>query len=200
MKKTTCPWCSAPESFGSWPSESAKYSHLVTHLMPPHLNVIEVGSGGWPCVPHALQVELSVDEFTRYTSGDARPPVQWRIGHADLMQGIGFELPFKDNVADVLYSSHVIEDVPCEFTASALREWARVLKPGGMMIVMHPDKEIWGWCISELGQSPNCEHRCERGTGDLGAVAKSVGLIVEKDELTNCHEHDYNILCIFRKP
>ena len=160
--------------------------------MPPDLNVIDIGSGGWPCVPHAIQVELDSSNFKIYTSGQDRPPIQWK--------GDGTNLPFKDDVVDVVYSSHLIEDIAPERTNLVLREWNRVLKRGGHMIIMHPDRDIWNWCIRNKGQPPNCAHKAERKPGELADLAKWMGMTVISEAHTNLWEHDYNILSIYRKP
>jgi len=52
---------------------------------------------------------------------------------------LGDDLPFKDNTLDYVLSSHVIEHFfdPMK----ALREWHRVIKPGGYIFVIAPHKD-----------------------------------------------------------
>lgn len=45
-------------------------------------------------------------------------------------------LPFPDARFDLIYASHVIEHIPWYETAATLREWVRVLTPGGTL-------ELW---------------------------------------------------------
>ena len=59
------------------------------------------------------------------------------------------ELPmFDDNVADLIYASHVIEYFDRVEVLEVLREWQRVLKPGGVLCVAVPDfaalAEVYG--------------------------------------------------------
>lgn len=51
----------------------------------------------------------------------------------------GVDLPFPDNYADAIMSSHVIEHFfnPIK----ALREWYRVIKPGGYIYIICPHKD-----------------------------------------------------------
>jgi len=48
-------------------------------------------------------------------------------------------LPFKDNTFDLIYASHVLEHIPWYKTEEVLKEWVRVLKPGGVLEVWVPD-------------------------------------------------------------
>jgi len=48
-------------------------------------------------------------------------------------------LPFKDNTFDLIYASHVLEHIPWYKTEEVLREWVRILKPGGQLEVWVPD-------------------------------------------------------------
>jgi SAM-dependent methyltransferase len=48
-------------------------------------------------------------------------------------------LPFADGTFDLIYSSHVLEHIPWYFTERTLKEWVRILKPGGVLEVWVPD-------------------------------------------------------------
>ena len=51
----------------------------------------------------------------------------------------GDQLPLEDNSVDFVISSHVIEHFPDPI--KALREWYRVVKPGGYLYIIAPHKE-----------------------------------------------------------
>lgn len=46
---------------------------------------------------------------------------------------------YMDGCADVVYACHVLEHVPRNKTLDVLREWRRVLKPGGILRLAVPD-------------------------------------------------------------
>lgn len=49
------------------------------------------------------------------------------------------ELPFEDSHADIIQAIHVIEHFQAWDVQKVLREWKRVLKPGGRLILECPD-------------------------------------------------------------
>lgn len=60
------------------------------------------------------------------------------------MQFDALDLPFKDGVLDFVFCSHGLEHIPergdpLDAVYRALREWARVLKPGGYLCCVTPD-------------------------------------------------------------
>lgn len=175
-----------------YPSEAHKYLELTR----PYLSglVLDCGSGGWPVVPHAIQVELPSDQFNSYTNG-RKPAFPIQI-HGDI-----WNLPFKDNTVDTLHSSHLIEDFSRESWVGLFKEWARVLKPGGHLVILVPEHERWQYCVQVLGQCPNCSHHGkEPSVGDIGKAGQQAGLRVVKEHLTELFPNDYSILGILQKP
>ncbi|WP_072391602.1 class I SAM-dependent methyltransferase [Hyphomicrobium sp. CS1GBMeth3] len=53
--------------------------------------------------------------------------------------GQALSLPFRDDTFQVVYASHIIEHVPWYQVPMALKEWVRVLQPGGQLKVWTPD-------------------------------------------------------------
>lgn len=183
------------KSFGHialFPSESSKY----LNVMMPYLNGngVDLASGGWPVVEHAIQVELPKEEFSKYTGG-RKPacPIHW--------QGDIRSLPFKDGVLDFVHVSHALEDFHQSEWPAMLKEWGRVLKPTGFLVVLVPEHSAWQHCIQVLGQCPNCSHAPPREPilGEMSAAAKSVGLRVIEERETNLFEFDYTILGVFAR-
>lgn len=169
-------------------SETSKHRPLTVPYCQG--NGVDVGSGGDPVVPWAMSVDLPVDEFHRYNSGsDGWGTIQWR-GRAEA-------LPFKDGVLDFVYSSHLLEDFFDWWPV--LREWVRVLKAGGHLVVLVPDRQRWAAAIAR-GQPPNCEHRHESFPGELTGYCGSLGLVPVVDRFAIPEdESDYTVAFVARK-
>ncbi len=52
-----------------------------------------------------------------------------------------WDLPCDDDSVDAIYSRHMIEHVTPKQAGDCLREWVRVLKPGGVCRVICPDRD-----------------------------------------------------------
>lgn len=149
----------------------------------------DIASQGASVVPWAINFDLPLAEFNYYCSNHpAKGPIQLR-GHAD-------KLPFDSGSLDFLYASHLLEDY-LSWTP-ILMEWVRVLKPGGKLIILVPDKKLWNEAIAN-GQPPNCAHTHESRVGELSEYATAIGVKVIEDRLTNVVEGDYSILFVAEK-
>lgn len=62
------------------------------------------------------------------------------LSQCDVVSGLE-RLKFNSESVDVIYASHVFEHIPRFGTAATLREWHRVLKPGGKLYLCVPDLE-----------------------------------------------------------
>lgn len=168
---------------------------LCRHITVPFCqgNGCDVGSGGDPVVPWAIQVDLPGEAFTRYGHAhDGTMPIQYR--------GDARNLPFKDATMDFVYSSHLIEDF--DDWPVVLEEFVRVLKPEGHLVVMVPDKKLFRAAVAG-GQNDNASHRHEFHVGELTEWARMRGgFEVVFDQLTLIPQRgikDYNILFVAKK-
>lgn len=171
-------------------SETSKQRQHTTKYTPPGTNGVDLASGGDAIVPWAISFDLPPDEYMYYNTQPEDHPerFQWR-GHVT-------DLPFKDDQLDWVYASHILEDFL--HWEPVMREWVRVLKPGGNMIIMVPEIKLWDEAIKR-GQMPNCLHRHEAKVGELSTYADALGLDVVEDRLTNSFPNDYNILFVAKK-
>ena len=62
----------------------------------------------------------------------------WSQKQPDVVADVTQRLPFEDNSADEVHAYHVIEHVWRWKTEATLKEWVRVLKPGGLMVLELP--------------------------------------------------------------
>ena len=102
---------------------------------------LDIGFGGDPIKPDAITVDKNPD-FSPTVVCDAA------------------KLPFPDNNFDYVYSSHCLEDF--EDTKAVLKEWLRVLKPGGNMVLFLPEQEDYIAHCQEHSVLPNLDHKHDR--------------------------------------
>jgi SAM-dependent methyltransferase len=155
-------------------------------------NGADVGSGGDPVKPEAIQIELSLESYLWYNSNNQpRSPIQWHGDDAYV------NLPFKNETLDYLVSSHLIEDYLD--WQPLLKEWTRVLKVGGNLILMAPEKQRWAEAIRR-GQPCNCAHKREPDLYEMSREVMKLGnMDVIEEKLTESYPGDYNILLAAKK-
>jgi SAM-dependent methyltransferase len=95
-------------------------------------------------------------------------------------------LPLPDNGADVVYCSHFLEHVPRESVLELLREFHRVLSPGGTLRLVTPDLENIVVSLAETYATNNLARRKllrlelldqlvrRRPSGQLGAALNEI--------------------------
>ncbi len=125
-----------------WPSETSKCRARLAPFCTGY--GIDIGPGGDPIVPAAVRVDLE-----QPYSHVGTMPVQLGGDAADLYW-------FRDGALDYVYSSHVLEDF--KDTEHVLREWVRVLKPGGRLIIFCPDEQVYRKHCKATGQPYNTCH------------------------------------------
>lgn len=118
----------------------------------------------------------------------ARAAAEKGLNNITTRQGYAEALPFADAAFDVVitrYSAHHWHDV-----GQALREVRRVLRPGGMLIVMdvmspgHPLRDVWLQTVEALRDT---SHVRDYASGEWLAMIAEAGLIVDSvqtDRLT----------------
>lgn len=106
---------------------------------------VDLGFGGDPIAPAAVRVD-----FPQPYAATGAHPVQL-AGDASQLRW------FRDGVLDYVFSSHLLEDFGD--TAAVLREWLRVLRPGGRLVLFCPDEQVYRKHCRETGQIYNEHHK-----------------------------------------
>ena len=100
--------------------------------------------------------------------GDAKIPGFTNI---DRKQGQeAYPLPHESGSVDEIRASHILEHFGFEDALDALREWHRVLRPGGRIMVAVPDAEL---CVSLQDSDPKWMHYLMGGQTDENDFHKS---------------------------
>lgn len=94
-------------------------------------------------------------------------------GYKRLHKVDGIDLPFKDETYDLICAFDVLEHIAAE--SSALKEWYRVLKPGGSMIITVPAYQ-WLWSNHDV----SLEHKRRYTKKRLHAATTKTGFTVGK--------------------
>jgi len=134
-------------------------------------NGLDLGPGGDPILPSAVRVDLP-EPYTQV----GNLPVQLGGDAQDLCW-------FKDNCLDYVYSSHLLEDF--KDTEKVLREWIRVLKIGGKLIIYCPDEQRYRTHCAKSGQDYNFNH-----FHDTFSLAMVKAIIVNIGNCKVIHERD----------
>lgn len=118
--------------------------------------VLEVAVGGGeffaelartPGVERCVGVDLSAPMLARAR----RSLVRGGVASADLCRADAVALPFGDAVFDILFNLYMMDLLLMEDVPAVLREFARVLAPGGRLIVlsmaqqMRLVNDVWMW-------------------------------------------------------
>jgi predicted SAM-dependent methyltransferase len=107
---------------------------------------MDVGFGGDPLTPNCITFDMpqpytSVGTSVQHLGGDAR------------------SIPLKDGTLDWLYNSHLIEDFTYADQIPMVKEWLRVLKPGGRLLILAPDQQRFLAHCAATGQPINEAHK-----------------------------------------
>lgn len=128
-------------------SETATARPLLEKYCQSHCG-IDVGAGGDPITPWAICVDREETSGSRAHVGQ----------HPTHLVGDAADLHwFKDGSLDWLYSSHCLEDF--WDTSTILKEWLRVIKPGGYLVLFLPDQKIYEEDCQKNASLPNQAHK-----------------------------------------
>lgn len=131
-------------------------------------NGLDIGFGGDPIKPDSIAMDLP-DSYAKYQDNP-----QHLHGQADNL------FWFCDEVLDYVYSSHVLEDFPD--TPKVLKEWLRIIKPGGRLVLYLPDEQTYREHCHSQGKPPNPYHiHANFSLAYVKALLPSHGIEVEHE-------------------
>ena len=99
---------------------------------------------------------------------------------------------FGDGAFDYVFSSHCLEDFNC--TAAILKEWWRVIRPGGYLVLYLPDRKFYPQ-KGTAGANPNHQHDFE--WPDIWAILKKFGNVklISATEHSESNEYSFQMVC-----
>lgn len=133
--------------------------------------VLEIG-----CASGVLIEELKQSGFASISGVDVSEAAIEACHKKGIKEALlidGTHLPYPDGRFEVLITSDVLEHI--EDDGGALREWARVLKPGGKMILLVPAWQFL-WSDHDLAN----KHFRRYGRGELVSKIKAAGFEVAR--------------------
>jgi SAM-dependent methyltransferase len=149
------------------------FDALFAGRIPPQARVLDVGAGQGLFVNHLAGPGrlVAVDEWPASLIRN-RERGGLPVG-ADALH-----LPFRDGQFDYLFALDVLEHLPDDY--AAVKEWARMLKPGGQLILNIPAME-WLWSEHDVRMG----HYRRYTKAKLRRVLESNGLVCERMVYSN---------------
>lgn len=168
-----------PEVPADFAGESAK---IRWRALPYVKGVgIDVGCGPFKAFPHSI----GIDGQAYAASGNAGPNL--------VMDGTDLEV-FADGKFDYVFSSHFLEHV--HHPEAVLREWWRVLRAGGHLVLYLPHKDLYP-NIGQPGANP--DHKSDFVPGDIVAMMKRVGGWTLVENEVRGQDYEYSFFQVYRK-
>lgn len=140
---------------------------------------------------------------------EKRFPEYLKFGNVNLIGDVTNLYWFRDNVFDFVFSSHTLEDI--QDTEKTLKEWIRVIKCGGCLILYLPHRDYY----PRIGQPhANAGHKhdfCNQDIIDIMSLINKSQMAfymqIIRDEVYGCDKYDhdkrgeieYSFLQVWRK-
>lgn len=177
-------------------SETSKFRNEIKMLLYNlkidlySLNGVEIGSGGDPLIDKSICVDLEVPYSKcgyspTHLNGDSRS-LSW----------------FKDESLEYIYSSHLFEDFQNGENLEILKEWTRVIKKDGVLIMLLPDQHRYLKACRLKKESPNEHHKINNfGPGYMENLLEECPKleIVKIHKFWDSYPAEYNFLLIVKK-
>lgn len=152
-------------------------------------NGIDVGAGGMPIALHSICIDRGEDSPIRAHVGSV--PTHLVGDAADLRW-------FKDGSLDHVASSHTLEDFLD--TEAILREWIRVLRIGGNLVLFLPDEQVYRAHCAKTGQDYNQAHvHAHFGLKYISLILERIGLTERVEAIWPFPNNAYSFALVHRR-
>lgn len=145
---------------------------------------LDIGAGDFRVLPHVITVD---NEDHAQFGFSLRPDVKCDCRKLDV---------FGSQSMDFVYSSHLIEHVPYDETVDMFREWVRVVKPGGYVVIFAPDEDDYPK-VGEPGANPTHQWNVnyDRVIASMEQVSRGWDLV---DFQKRNEDDNYSLLFVFK--
>ncbi len=135
-------------------NDDALRSRALTRLLPPGLEVADVGTGTGILAQELARLGahvVAIDHSPRMLEAARAKLEAAGIEGVDLRAGEAHALPLDDQSVDAAFTHMVLHYLPSP--AEAIREMARIVRPGGSVVVVDFVRHEHEWMRQELGVS-----------------------------------------------
>ncbi|MEM7411921.1 MAG: metalloregulator ArsR/SmtB family transcription factor [Myxococcota bacterium] len=132
--------------------DDALRSRAIIRLVPPGLRVADIGTGTGILAAELARLGMSViaiDHSARMLEAARTKLEAEGISGVELREGEVSALPLSDSELDAAFAHMVVHYLPSP--ADAIREMARVVRPGGQVILIDFVRHEHEWMRQELG-------------------------------------------------
>ena len=144
---------------------------------------LDIGAGTFKVLPHVISVDNGHHEsFGHHIKPDVR-----------VEDAIDLSI-FGSQSMDFVYSSHLLEHI--EDYPRALKEWWRLVKQGGYMVLYVPDEDEYPK-VGEPGANP--DHKWNVSYDKLIAAMQELRGWDLQDFQKRCADDEYSLLFVFKK-
>lgn len=148
---------------------------------------LDIGAGLYRTFPHFITVDNNIDARL-FGHQMPRPDV--------FVQDAGDLDVFSDSSMDFIFSSHMLEHVEEDRLVKVLKEWWRVLRTDGYLVLYLPDEDQYPK-VGEDGANP--DHKWNVSYNAVVRVMEHVGEWDLRDFQKRSEGDEYSLLFVFQK-